>query len=202
MVLDEDELRRHLAEVASHASAPRFTPEGLISQIRRRRAKVLGLVSGPLLAVAAIAVAVSAALNGMSPPSAKHAPMKLPPRLSFTVAVNGQSQVFPENGPPPGFTVTPGQDLRIDVDVTVPAHHEVTALWLGISAGVIGTPDNLQPILAHISTPLGPGSHVFQLRWTMPSGLRSGTLRYVAANWEIGRARVAQFIAELAVQSS
>jgi hypothetical protein len=76
----------------------------------------------------------------MSPPSAKHAPPKLPLRLSFTVAINGQSQVFPENGPPPSFAVTPGEDLRINVDVTVPAHHEVTALWLGISGGVMGTP--------------------------------------------------------------
>jgi len=202
MVLDEDDLRQHLAEVASHASAPRFTPEDLISQIRRRRAKALGLVSGPLLAVAAIAVAVPVVLSGLSTLPGKFVPAKIPHPLSFTVAVNGQSQVSPENGSPPRFTVTPGESLRINVEATVPAHLRVTALWLGISAGVIGTPDNLQPILAHISTPLGPGSHMFQLRWTMPSGLRSGTLRYVAADWEIGRGRVAQFIAELAVQSS
>ena len=61
---------------------------------------------------------------------AKHPPAKIPFRPSFTVAVNGQSQVFPENGPPPRFTVTPAEDLRIDVDVVVPAHHKVTALWL------------------------------------------------------------------------
>lgn len=201
MVLAEDELRQHLAEVASHASAPRFTPDDLIRQIRRRRAKVLGLVSAPLLAVAAIAVAVPVVLSGSSTPG-KFIPAKIPHPLSFTVAVNGQSQVPPENGSPPRFTVTPGESLRINVEATVPAHLRVTALWLGISAGVIGTPGNLQPILAHITTPLGPGSHMFQLRWTVPSGMRSGTLRYVAAGWKIGHGHVARFIAELAVQSS
>jgi hypothetical protein len=201
MVLDEDELRQHLTEVASHASAPRFTPEDLIRQIRRRRAKVLVLLSGPLLAVAAITVAVPVVLSGLSTPS-KFVPAKIPHPLSFKVAVNGQSQASPENGSPPRFTVTPGEGLRINVEATIPAHLRVTALWLGISAGVIGATDNLRPILAHISTPLGPGSHMFQLRWTVPSGLRSGTLRYVAADWEIGPGHVAQFIAELAVRSS
>jgi hypothetical protein len=201
MVLDEGELRQHLAEVASHASAPRFTPEDLIRQIRRRRAKVLGLLSGPLLAVAAIAVGVPLVLSGLSTPG-KFVPANIPHPLSFKVAVNGQSQASPGNGSPPRFTVTPGEGLRINIEATVPAHLRVTALWLGISAGVIGASDNLQPILAHISTPLGPGSHMFQLRWTVPSGLRSGTLRYVAADWEIGHRRVARFIAELAVQSS
>ena len=201
MVLNEDDLRRHLAAAADHVSAPRFTLEGLISRIRRRRAKVLGLVSGSLLAVAAIAVAVPVALSGASTPSAKHPPAKIPFRLSFKVAVNGQSQVFPKNGPPPGFTVTPGQGLRINVDVTVPAHHAVTALWLGISGGVIGTPSELHPILAHTRRPLGPGSHRFRLRWTVPTGLRPGTLRYVAANWDIQQGHTGQFIAALTVHS-
>jgi hypothetical protein len=201
MVLNEDELRHHLAAAADHVSAPRFTLESLISRIRRRRAKILGLVSGSLLAVAATAVAVPVALSGMSTPPAKHAPPKLPPRLSFTVAVNGQSRVFPENGPPPSFTVTPGEDLRINVDVTVPAHHRVTALWLGISGGVIGTPSDLHPILVHTRKPLGPGSHRFRLRWTVPAGLRPGTLRYVAGAWDIRQGHTGGFIAGLTVHS-
>jgi hypothetical protein len=137
----------------------------------------------------------------MSPPSAKHAPPKLPPRLSFTVAVNGQSQVFPENGPPPSFAVTPGEDLRINVDVTVPAPHEVTALWLGISGGVMGTPSDLHPILAHARKPLGPGSHRFRLRWTIPAGLQPGALRYVVGLWDIQQVHTGGFIAGLTVHS-
>jgi hypothetical protein len=201
MVLNEDELRHHLAAAVDHVSAPRFTLESLISRIRRRRAKILGLVSGSLLAVAAIAVAVPVALSGRSTPSAKHPPAKIPFPLSFTVAVNGQSRVFPNNGPPPSFTVTPGEDLRINVDVTVPAYHRVTALWLGISGGVIGTPSDLHPILAHTRKPLGPGSHGFRLRWTVPAGLRPGTLRYVAAEWDIRQGHVGQFIAGITVHS-
>jgi hypothetical protein len=131
----------------------------------------------------------------------KHPPAKLPPRLSFTVAVNGQSQVFPDNGPPPGFTVTPGEDLQINVDVTVPAHHEVTAMWLGISAGVIGPPSELHPILARTRKPLGPGPHRFRLHWTVPAGLQPGTLRYVAGAWDIQQAHTGGFIAGLIVHS-
>jgi hypothetical protein len=202
MVLDEDELSQHLAEVASHASPPRFTPEDLISQIRRRHARVLGMVSGPLLAVAAVAVAVPIALSGSTLPM-KHPPAKFPPPLAFMVAINGQSQVSLGDGSPPGFTVTPGEGLRINVEATVPADLRVTPLWLGISEGTLGTqPGNLHPILAHISTPLGPGSHVFRLRWTVPSGLRPGALRYVAAGWGSEHGHVARFVARLTVQSS
>jgi hypothetical protein len=203
MVLDEDELRQHLAAAADQVSAPRFTPEDLISRIRRRRARVLGLGSAPLLAVAAIAVAVPVALSGPSAPVTKHPLGKIPPPLAFTVAVNGQSRMSPEDGSPPGFTVTPGEGLRIDVEATVPADLRVTALWLGISEGTLRTqPENLHPILAHISTPLGPGPHVFRVRWTVPSGLRPGALRYVAAGWGSEQGHMARFIARLTVQSS
>jgi hypothetical protein len=90
---------------------------------------------------------------------AKHPPAKIPFRPSFTVAVNGQSQVFPENGPPPRFTVTPAEDLRIDVDMVVPAHHKVTALWLGISGVVMGPPsDRALPVNAS-SDSLPAGQH-------------------------------------------
>jgi hypothetical protein len=132
---------------------------------------------------------------------AKHQPAKLPFPLSFTVAVNGESRVFPKNGPPPTFTVTPGEELRINVVVTVPADQRVTALSLGISGGVLGTPSDLHPILADSRKPLGPGSHRFRLRWSVPAGLRSGTLRYVAAEWDFGQGHVGQFIAGLTVHA-
>ncbi len=139
MVLDEQELRHHLAAAADRASAPRFTVDDLTGRIRRRRAKITGLVSGSLLAVAAIAVAVPVALSGPGTPPTAH-PAVGPFRLSFTVAVNGQPRVFPKNGPPPSFTATPGEHLRIRIGVTVPAHAEVTTLWLGISRGVFTAP--------------------------------------------------------------
>lgn len=200
MSLDEQELRQRLETVAAQVSAPRLTVEGLTGRIRRRRAIVLGLVSGSLLTVAAVAVAVPVALSGMSTPSARRPPPKIPFLLSFTVVVNGQSRVPSENGPP-SFTVTPGEDLRINVEVTVPAQHRVAALWLGISRGAIGAPGDLRPILVHARQPLGPGSYRFRLRWTVPAGLPPGTLRYVAAEWDAQQGHVGQFVAGLTVHS-
>ena len=201
MVLNEDVLRQQLAAAADHVSAPRFTHESLISRVRRRRTKILGLASESLLAVAAVAVAVPVALSGTSTPSAKHPPAKIPFKPSFTVTINDQSQVFPENGPPPRFTVAPGEHLRIDVDVAVPGHQKVTALWLGISGVVMGPPSELHPILAHTRKPLGPGSHRFRLQWTVSAGLRPGTLRYVTAAWDTPQGRMGQFLARLTVHS-
>jgi hypothetical protein len=203
MTFDEQDLRERLKAVAAHAGPPRFTVEGLIGRIRRRRARVIGLVSGSLLAVAAIAVAVPISLSGQStPPIARPAVVPFSP--SFTVRVNGQSAMHPQGGRIPRFAVTPGEHLRISIGVTVPAHARVTtltprvtALWLGVSGGVIGTPGDMRPILARTRKPLTPGLHTFTLRWTVPAGLPRGTTRYLVANWEAKQASVAQIIAEL-----
>jgi hypothetical protein len=221
MSLDEQELRQRLEAVAAQVSAPRLTVEGLVRRIRRRRARIIAAASGSLLAVAAIAVAVPVALSGMSTPSPKGRPATIPFRLSYTVEVNGhgpskaprpsihppqcgQSPADACPAPPfkPSFTVTAGEDLRINVDVTVPAHARVTALWLGVSSGVIGTPSDLHPILAHTRKPLGPGSYRFSLRWTVPTGLRPGASRLLAADWNFRQpptGSVAEFIAQLTV---
>ena len=205
MVLDEQELRQHLTAAADHVSAPRFTIDGLISRIRRHRAKTLGLVSGSLLTVAAIAVAVPVALSGPNTPPTANPPRPLF-RLSLTVAVNGQSRVFPKNGPPPSFTVTQGEHLRIRIGVTVPAHAKVTTLWLGISRGVFTSPGrdgqrpaSMRPVLAHTRKPLTPGLHTFRLTWTMPAGLRRGTTLWLVAGWTTRQedASVGKGVAEL-----
>jgi hypothetical protein len=206
VILDEQELRQRLAAAADPVSAPRFTIEGLISRIRRRRAKILGLVSGSLLAVAAIAVAVPVALSGPgTPPTASHPP-KVPFELSFTVAVNGQSRVFPKNGPPPSFAVTPGEHLRIHIGVIIPAHAKVTTLWLGVTKDDLSSPGRdgqrppgMRPILAHTRKPLTPGPHTFSLTWTIPAQLPRGTSLLLAAAWTTKQqdARVAQPVAEL-----
>jgi hypothetical protein len=203
MTFDEQDLRERLEAVAGHAGPPRFTVEGLIGRIRRRRARIIGQVLGSLLAVAAIAVAVPISLSGQStPPIAR--PGVVPFSLSFTVRVNGQSGMHPQGRRIPRFAVTPGEHLRISIGVTVPAHARVTtltprvtALWLGVSRGVIGTPSDMRPILAHTRKPLTPGLHTFRLRWTVPTGLPRGTTRYLVANWEAKQASVAQIIAEL-----
>ena len=206
MIVDEQELRQRLTAAADRVSAPRFTIEGVTSRIRRRRAKFLGLVSGSLLAVAAIAVAVPVALSG--PGSQGVAGLMPKPlfRLSYTVTVNGRSLAFPKNGPPPSFAVTSGEHLRIRIGVTVPAHAKVTTLWLGVtkdgfrSPGRDGQrPTDMRPVLAHTRKPLTPGLHAFRLTWTTPTGLRRGTILWLVAGWTTRQedASVGEGVAEL-----
>jgi hypothetical protein len=108
------------------------------------------------------------------------APAAVRLRLSFTVAVNGQSRPRPKNAPPPVFTLPPGK-LRIRVGVIVQARAKVTNLWLGVAKGALGSPGphgqrppGLRPILAHAPGPLTPGLHTFRLTWTMPAHLPRG----------------------------
>src|SRR5216683_894595 len=134
MVVDEQDLRQRLNAAADRVRVPSFAVAPLVGRIRRRRAKIIGLASGSLLAVAAIAVAVPVALTTPStgPMLVPGAPSAVALRLSFTVAVNGQSRARPKNAPPPVLTLTPGKHLSISVGVIVQAHATVTNLWLGI----------------------------------------------------------------------
>ena len=176
------------------------------SRIGRRRAKLIGLASGSLLAVGALAGVVPVVLGSRSGPPAA-APATVPFRLLFTVAVNHQSRVFPENGPPPSFTVTPGENLRLRIGVTIPADATVTTLWLGITGGVIGSPGQsgerpagMRPVLAHTRNPLTPGLHTFRLEWTVPAGFRhTVTPLLLAAAWATPQqdARVGEPVAGL-----
>jgi len=132
------------------------------------------------------------------------APSAVALRLSFTVAVNGQSRARPKNAPPPVFTLTPGKHLSISVGVIVQAHATVTNLWLGIAKGGIGSPGpdgqrppGLQPVLAHARGPLTPGQHTFRLTWTMPPHLSRGTSLSLVAAWQQPDARIGAPIAEL-----
>jgi hypothetical protein len=73
----------------------------------------------------------------------------------------------------PSYRIHPGEDLAMRVEVVVPEHVTVTALWFGISTGVWGSgsggrPTGMSPILAHYRHPLPPGSHAFTLRWRSP----------------------------------
>ncbi|MGD0684859.1 MAG: hypothetical protein ABSA03_07040 [Streptosporangiaceae bacterium] len=201
MILDEQELRQRLTVAASQASAARFTMDGLISRIRRRRARILGLVSGSLLAVAAIAVAIPAALSGPGTPTASRPPIA-PFQLSFTVTVNGHAR---RNESPPRFTVTPGEHLSIHIAVIIPVHARLTTLWLGVTKDELSSPGRdgqrppgMRPVLAHTRQPLTPGPHTFRLTWTAPAHLRRGTTLSLAAAWATRQEddRAAQFVAE------
>jgi len=207
VVLDEQELRDRLAAAADQAGPPSFTADGLIPRIRRRRARVLGLAAGSLLAAAAIGVAVPVALSGSPAPTVVVAqPVTTPLQVSFAVAVNGQSRTQPLDGPAPRFTVTPGERLSIRVSVIVQAHARVTALWLGIADGGVSSPGaagqqpaGLRPVFAHAGRLLTPGSHTFAATWTVPSAA-PGTTVWIAAAWEQTDAGIGRPIAELVIQ--
>jgi hypothetical protein len=193
MSFDEQELRRRLAAAAMQASAPRFSVAALARRIRRRRVQVIGAVSAPFLAAAALAVAVPVALSSAgSPGMAPGQPAKIPFRPSVTVTVTDVSRhhtVRPAaHITQPLFAVSPGERLVIHVDVTVPRHATVTALWLGITgnlwgSGPGGRPTGMHPVLAHTLQPLRSGEHRFRFGWTAPAWMRAGNTRWLTMAW-------------------
>ena len=109
---------------------------------------------------------------------------------------------------PPHFDVRSGRLLVIDVVVTVPKRARVSALWLGISTGLIGYSQKsrrplLHPILAHPRGVLTAGSHSFRLHWRVPAKVRRGRRFYLVANWATLQAQtssVAEYVASLVVR--
>ncbi len=90
--------------------------------------------------------------------------------------------------------------------MTIPAHANVTTLWLGISRGVFTAPGphgrrpaSMHPVLAHTRKRLIPGLHTFATTWTMPTGLPQGTTLWLVTGWTTRQenASVGQGVAEL-----
>lgn len=106
----------------------------------------------------------------------------------------------------PRYRIRPGEHLLMRVALTVPENLRLTALWLGISAGVWGSgpkgrPVGMRPVLAHSRQPLAAGVHTFGLRWRVPEGW-SGRSMYLESAWSSDHppASVAGGIAELALK--
>lgn len=191
MSIDERQLRSRLAETAALAGPPRFTTEdlaGRVRRIRRRRRSRAGIIAPVLVAAVASAVAIPLTRGGASQPVIS-APGPPPPGLSYMVTANGQTRAVSATGAaPPLFTITPGERLTMTVEVTVPAPRAMTALWLGITDGMLaprpGGPAEMNPILAASTrAPLRPGAHRFVLHWIVPAGLRPGTSRQLSVEW-------------------
>jgi len=206
MTIDEQELRRRLQVTAAQASEPRFTIGDLTRRVRRRRARLV-TAAGGAVAAAVVAVTVPLALSNTSQHAASNAPP--PVELSYVVSVNGQALVVP-GGTPPRYVITPGENLTMTVDVTIPPHITVTGLWLGITNGVLTPrptgPAEMSPILvARTRAPLGPGRHRFGMDWVAPTALRPGTDRQLSVEWawsnQAGPAVAERIIAELDVQN-
>jgi hypothetical protein len=98
--------------------------------------------------------------------------------LPFTVLVNG-------HGPSEMFTVIAGEPLKIDVSLTVPVGATITALWLGVCGGTLGTTDTgpvgMDPILKRTRNVLEPGPHTFRLTWTVPAELNHASDQWLTA---------------------
>jgi hypothetical protein len=165
-----------------------------VSQIRALRVSVAAaLMSG-------LVVAGGCSSSPNCPPGAP-CPETMP-RVTFIPTVNGQSAVLPGNGSLPRYHVRPRERLVVKVAVTVPRHLTVTALWFGISTGILGGgPDgtgSMHPILAHYRHPLSAGLHIFGLRWRVPKRRSRSTL-YLITAWS-GHSppgNVEQFVAQL-----
>jgi hypothetical protein len=186
MPIDEQELRSRLAETAALAGPPRCTADDLATSVRRarRRRRRAGIITVAVVAVAAAAVAIPLTRGGTSQPSMNE-PAPPPPWLSYTVTANGQTRSVPATGgEQPLFTVTPGERLTVTVQVRVPGPQAMTALWLGITNGVLSGHASMEPVLAASTRgPLRPGLHRFVLHWAVPVGLRPGASRQLSAQW-------------------
>jgi hypothetical protein len=184
---DEDLLRDHLRETAARADPPRFAADDLVRRVQRRRTRFLGAVTA-VVGAAVIAVTVPLALSGGASQPAGNAPSRIPPGLSYVMTVNGQTQRFDSEGMQPSYLISPGENLVITIDATVPARLTVTAMWLGITDGVLASrpdgPASMSPILASYRDQLaGPAEHEFSLRWTVPKTLPAGTTRQLSVEW-------------------
>ena len=210
MRTDESELRRHLAATAAGASAPRFTAGDVavrVWRLRRRRARVA--LGASAAAVAAAAVAVPLWLGGTAPggagvspsavtgasraagtasaePPGEGAGKSIPPP-AWTVTFNGRTAMM-GSAAQPQFGVARGQHVTMVITVTVPAHDQMTKLFLGITGGSAGVgprgPIGMKPVLA-TAADLGPGKHAFTVHWTVPTGTEpaSGYKLAMAAYW-------------------
>jgi len=97
----------------------------------------------------------------------------------YQVAVDGQhgGGVFPDVSSLPTFTVKPGQDLTISLDLSVPAAQTITDLSAGLSgtAGSTSATEIQTPYNDSVQTQ-APGTQVFRISWPgSASEMRPGT---------------------------
>ena len=213
MRTDEAELRRHLAATATGASAPRFTAGDVavrVRRLRRRRARVALGASAAVLVAGAVAIPLllggtapggagvsASAVTGASraagtasvEPPGEGAGKSVPPP-AWTVTFNGRTAMMGSSAQPQ-FGVARGQHVTMVITVTVPAHEQMTKLFLGITGDSAGIgprgPIGMKPVLA-TAAGLGPGKHAFTVHWTVPTGAEPayGYELAMAAYWPRG----------------
>jgi hypothetical protein len=155
-------------------------------QMGRQWSRVVTAAADAVMAAAAVAVAIPVALSATSRLPGGTRPPR--PRLSYTIAVNGHAQEYSGLGPLPRYVISPGEELSVTVDVTVPEGTTVTVLWLGITDGWLSAggeePVNMSPVLAGSrDTTLSAGAHRFSFRWAVPTELGPGASRQLTVQW-------------------
>jgi hypothetical protein len=179
-------------------------------------------IAGAFAGQAAIIVGIGALLavgttSASTQMSAWPAPLAAAPRPAFIaapdvqplndfpyqVAMDGQhgGDVFPDASSMPAFTVKPGQDLTVSLDVTVPATQSITDLsvsLLGLTQDA-GRSDIQSPYNDSVQSQ-APGTHVFLLSWPgSASELRPGTQWMLFMSAGAPNGRVSSPIAQITV---
>lgn len=156
---------------------------GVAGSVRRRPVRAAALSAG--VAVAAAVVALPLSLGGCTgAPSAAQAgtpaervvsPPKVVPAPWSALTLNGLPPKDANGAAEPWFDVTAGETVTVAVTVTVPAHAEMTKLFLGITVNGTSTgvgphgPVGMATVLATASH-LTAGAHRFTVHWTVPEG--------------------------------
>jgi len=143
-------------------------------------AMIVGI--GSLLAgVGSTSASMSASSAMPVPGSAISAAPDVQPlnEFRYQVAVDGQDGggLFPDVISPPAFTVKPGQDLTISLDLTVPSSQTITDLSVALSgaAGNTTATEIQTPYNDSVQTQ-APGTHVYRVSWPgSASEMRPGT---------------------------
>jgi hypothetical protein len=183
---------------------------GVAERARRRPVRSAALSAGAagVAAVVAIPLAIGGSNGAPSAPgsavrsavtgtSRGIGPWKTGPWPWSGLRMNGRPPADADGtAAEPWFDVVPGQKLTFTVTVTVPAHTEMTKLFLGITANGTVTgigprgPIGMVPVLATASH-LTAGRHRFTLHWTVPrhtTGVNAGYEVAGAEYWPRGTA--------------
>jgi hypothetical protein len=173
---------------------------GVAARARRRPVRTAALSAGAAVVTAVAAIPLSFAGGPAAVPgpavgsyvtgtSRGIGPFKTVPWPWPGIRMNGRPPADAGGtAAEPWFDVVAGERVTFTVTVTVPAHAEMTKLFLGITASgtVSGIgprgPIGMAPVLATASH-LTAGRHQFTLHWTVP---RHGTV--VDAGYEVAGA--------------
>jgi hypothetical protein len=175
---------------------------GVAGRVRRRPMRAAALSAG-VAGVAAVVViplslgsgtGTSSAAGAGTPTSELLVPLKSVPAPWSALTLDGRPPKDADGkAAEPWFNVSAGETVTFAVTVTVPAHAEMTKLFLGITVNGTETgvgphgPVGMATVLATASH-LTAGPHRFTVHWTVPTG-KAPNLGYQvagAAYWPRG----------------